>query len=190
LIVENWGDFVEQHVPRRWEELELQPLEAPSELREWLTQLASQCVWAKAAGWQANEDAYADLVTGHGRRMRHFTFLPELLRSPELLTAIPELADDESLPQTEFGLPEYAFGLDGAMAWRLWGGGAYTQRESWVSPGRAKELSSAAVRALVGDRYTDAHVYTKKEPDTWEALWVLLDYGTSRIWVTSCWDTD
>lgn len=188
--MENWDEFTEQHVARRWDELDLQLLDVPEDLNEWLRQLEAENGWAKAAGWQANEDAFADHVTGHGRRLRHFTFLPDLLRSRELLTAIPELAGDNSLPETEFGLPEYAFGLDGAMAWRLWGGGAYTHPESRITPARAKELSVAAVRALVDDRYTDARVYTKKDPDMWEALWVLIDYGRSRLWVISCWDTD
>jgi hypothetical protein len=185
----NPEELLEQHVPRDWNELFLQALDVPDELAEWLTLLAEEVVWAKAAGWQADESAFADLVSGHRRRLRHFSFLPQLLRSPELSAAIPELAEDESLHETEFGLPEYGFGLDGAMASRLWGGGAYSNLP-WITPSRAKELSAAAVRALIGDRYTDAFVYAKQKPDPWEALWILLDYGTSRIWVISCWDTD
>ena len=187
--VAGWDEFAEQHIERGWDELDLQPLVLPDALRDWVTLLGNEVAESEAAGWQANDEAYADLVAGHGRRLRHFTLLPDLLRSRELTAAMPDLASHRSLPETEFDFPENSFRLDGSMAESLWAGGAYTHH-GWVSPGRAKELSSAAVHSLIEDRYADARLYTKREPDTWNALWILLDYGTSRIWVIWYWDTD
>lgn len=132
---------------------------------------------------------------GSRNRLDEILFFERFLTSSALRAALPELQPGEVLttdPAFEWGS---AFTLDGELARRLSGGGAYERFR-----GTAREAKAAAWRGcrdLLDERYDEVLVYRSLKPWSpwfqdvaWDATWLGIDKRDLTVWLLCVTDTD
>ena len=119
----------------------------------------------------------------------------QFLMSSEVKDALPELRIETPLITRPEFTQVSALKLDGEFATLLVRGGAY--RRFAGTPRQAKELAQAFCDTVLGDRYNEVWAYNSDNAWSdwfhgvaWDATWIIVDVGLSRIWLLCVTDTD
>ncbi|MCF4121739.1 hypothetical protein L1785_12170 [Antribacter sp. KLBMP9083] len=188
-------EMVESWTAIRWEH---SPIDAPG-LEAYLDAARAAFRGRCLAGrWRAVE--YPDATAWFTTRNRHdeYGLHSQLLDSAVVRTDLAELEIPAALDRIPAGLKEEwagALTLDGTLAALIVQGGPYDRFRGTAA--QAKELASAAVHSLVGDRYEDFRVDysgTAWTPwfwdETWDHTYVITDNGRAEVTVLCLTDTD
>lgn len=134
-------------------------------------------------------------------RFLDYRFFRALLDSAAVRETLPELEGTQPLPgdptRRDLGFKESwgTLTLDGELAALLVHGGAYKSFQG--TPTQAKQLGTAFVDALVGERHAEFKVYRSFDAWSpwfhnvaWDSTWLLIDQGRNEVILLCVTDTD
>jgi hypothetical protein len=127
-------------------------------------------------------------------RWDEIEFPEHFLKSPEVVTALPDVCKDAVADTFGFEWGS-AFTLSGELARILSDGGAYKKHEG--GPGDAHAIAEGFRKWLFGDRFDEVLVLKSFKPWSawfydiaWDGTWLIVDKRQSKVIVLAVTDTD